>query len=88
MTPEALPQMPIVPIAIALTVLVVLFVAAIGPALRIAQRRALGGEVEDLAFVPVEWQRPAGRVTPRRFVPSPVERAEASAQVASGRRAV
>jgi len=75
--------MPILPIAIALTVLVALLVAAVGPALRIAQRRALGEEIEELGFVPVEWRRPAQRVTPRRFVPAP---AAQRARVASGRR--
>jgi hypothetical protein len=80
--------MPIVPIAIALTVLVVLLVAAIGPALRIARRRALGDEGEDLAPVPLDRERSAQRVSPRRFAPTPAGQAQAAGRVVSGRRAV
>jgi hypothetical protein len=79
--------MPVLPIAIALTVLVALLVAAVGPALRIAQRRALGEEIEELAFVPVEWRRPAQRMASRRFVPASSTQREPAAPLASGRRA-
>ena len=73
--------MPIVPIAIALAVLLGLLVAAIGPALRIAQRRASGA---DLTYVPVEWQRAGARVTGRRFVPAPAP--DAGGRVTTGER--
>ena len=77
--------MPIVPIVIALVVLIGLLVAALGPALRIAQRRALDGEGEDALYVPLEWERTSGVATARRFAPSP--RGTPRGRVAPGRRA-
>lgn len=70
--------MPIVPIVIASAVLLGLLVAAVGPALRLAENRVAGDDGEIDGFVPLEWERVAvSRVTKRRFAPS------ATSQVAS-----
>ena len=79
--------MPIVPLAIALAFVVALVVAALGPALRIAERRRLEGEADGIDFVPLEWQVASRRVTARRFVPTPVD-AGTAARVPTGRRVV
>jgi len=84
--------MPIVPIAIALAIVVALLVAAVGPALRIAERRRHDGEADGIDFVPLERQVAARRVAARRvaarrFVPTPAD-ARTAERVPTGRRGV
>ena len=68
--------MPIVPIIIAFAVLLGLLVAAIGPALKYAERRVRGDDGRYDGFVPLEWERVVvGGVTTRRFAPAKRHRA-------------